>query len=239
MKQLTQKVLILFCAIMLLTEVKVLAQDSQGGKALSYGVRAGFSAPVLAVDNQPATYSRLAPVVGCFAQYRFLPWVAALVEVDYTQFGGNNIPPTFLYSPDSPMFADGKLQKTDLSIHSIEIPVLAKLGLPGMTGNVRPYLSIGGSAAFFLQANANNYFTESNGVNYPVLYQANNVVTSRIKSYDFACMSSTGVDFQGDKFNFSVEIYYRMGLTNLNTSTKTYAPDYRANAFGVKIGIGL
>ena len=82
-------------------------------------------------------------------------------------------------------------------------------------------------------------FMESNGVNYPVLYQANNVVSSRVKPYDFAFMSATGADFRGDKYNFSIEIYYRVGLTNLNASTRSYAPDYRANAFGVKVGIGL
>jgi len=236
--QLTQKVLFLCCAMLLFTGFEIQAQDIQGGgKPLSFGIRAGYSAPVLTVDNQPVFVSRLAPVIGGFAQYRVLPWVAASLEVVYTQYGGNSISPTLIYSPDSPILDN--LGKTDLSIHSIEVPISAKIGLPGMTGAVKPFISIGASAAFFLQANVMNYYIEDNASGFPYLYNANNIVSSRLKKYDYSCISGAGMEFQGDKLNFSIEIFYRIGFSNLNASHKTYAPDYRANAFGVKIGIGL
>ena len=238
MNKLAQRVLILCCVTILFTGANLPAQNSQGGtNPLSFGIRAGFSAPVITVDNQPASINRIAPVVGGFAQYRVLPWVAASIEVLYTQYGGNNISPLFIYSPDSPIL--NNLVKTDLNIHSIEIPVLAKIGIPGMSGAVKPYLSVGGSAAFFLQADATNYFLVNNGVNLPILNSANNIVTSRINGYDFSGIAGTGVDFQGDKYNFSIEIYYRIGLSDLNANVNAYAPSYRTNAFGLKIGIGL
>lgn len=237
MRKLTQKVIFLCCAIILFSGTKIHAQDKQGGKPLSFGIRAGFSSPALAVNNQPATASCSSPIIGGFAQYRVLPWVAASFEVVYTQYGGTSISPLFIYTPDSPILDN--LEKTDLKIHSIEIPITAKIGVPGMQGDIKPFFSIGASAAFFLQADANNYYLENNGTDLAFQYNANNVVTSRINGYDFSCMTGTGMDFQGDKYNFSIEIFYRIGLTNLNANTKTYAPDFRANAFGVKIGIGL
>lgn len=237
--KLTIKVLSFICAFIIIFSASLKAQEAQssGSRPFSFGIKAGYSAPVLAFENQPATTARLAPVIGGFAQYRFLPWVAASLEVVYTQYGGNNISPLLIYSPDSPILTN--LGKTDLSIHTVEIPLTAKIGLPGLAGNIKPFLSVGGSVAFFLQANANNYFTVDNGSGFPFLYNANNIVTSRINGYDFSCLSGTGVDFQGDKLNFSIEIFYRIGLTNLNVNNKAYAPDFSANAFGVKIGIGL
>lgn len=235
--QLTKKVLFLCCALVLLTWANVQAQDLQGSKPLSFGIRAGYLSSVLTVDYQPNTNTRIAPTIGGFAQYSVLPWVAASLEVGYTQYGGNNISPLLIYSPDSPILTH--LEKTDLSFHTIEIPLTFKVGLPDMRGAVKPFLSVGVAAAFFLQANATNYFLEDNGIGLPFYNNANNIVTSRIKGSDFSCISGTGIDFQGEKLNFSIEIYYRIGLTNLNVNSKTYAPDFRANAFGVKIGIGL
>ena len=237
MRKLTQKVLFLCCTIFLLSETIILAQDNQSGKPLSYGIRAGYSYSSLAVNKQAATASCSAPIIGGFVQYRVLPWVAASVEVAYTQFGGNSISPLFLYNPDSPILIN--LDKTNLKINSIEIPISAKILLPGMQGAIKPYLLVGASAAFFLQADANNYYLVDNGTDLEFQYNANNVVTSKINKYDFSYITGTGVDFQGDKYNFSIEVFYRIGLTNLNANTKTYAPDFRANAFGVKIGIGL
>lgn len=236
MKILKLTKLILACgAIFLLFGNTAKGQDS--GLPLSYGVRAGFSQSVLTVDNQPTTYYRLSPIFGGYVQYRVLPWVAVSLDAVYTQYGGNSVSPLFIYSPDSPVLED--LGKTDLFIHSFEIPISAKVGLPNFSGSVKPFLSIGASAAFFFQANAVNYFVKDNGSGFPYYYKANDVVTSRIKAFDMSFISGTGVEFEGDKFKYSIEIFYRMGISKLNETPKTYVPDFKANAFGVKIGVGL
>jgi len=210
---------------------------AQNEKLLSYGVRVGFSLPVLTIDYQPATQYRLAPVAGIYIQARFLPWVAVSCDMLYTQYGGNNIDPTTIYTPVSPILDN--LYNTNLRIHSIEIPIGVKLGLPDLTGNIKPFVSLGGSLAFSLQAYANNYFYNEVIPNYPILQSSRDIVTSAVNAVDYSFMTSTGVDFQAAKLNFCFEVYYRLGLRYINYNQKTYAPDYRANAFGLKIGIGI
>lgn len=233
--KLTHRVFATCSIVILLLGGSAVAQDI--GKPLSFGIRAGISESVLAIDYQPTTYYRVSPIIGGFVQYRVQPWITVSFDAVYTQYGGNGVSPLFIYSPDSPTL--DHLGKMDLFIHSCEVPIAVKVGLPNFSGSVRPFLSIGASAAFFFQANAVNYFVVDNGSDYPYYYKANDVVTSRVKAYDMSFIPGTGVEFIGERISYSIEIFYRMGLSNLNETSKTYVPDYRANAFGVKIGIGL
>lgn len=236
-KKLTYNLLILCCTLFLSISISY-AQDYQSSsKPLTFGVRAGFSQSVLTIDNQPSSYYRISPIVGGFVQYRVLPWVAASVELLYTQYGGNGISPLLIYTPDSPVL--NNLGKTDLFIHSIDLPVSAKFSLPDFSGSIKPFVSAGAIFTYNTQANAINYFVENNGSSFPYIYSANDIVTSRVKSNNFSFITGVGAEFIGNKFNFSFELYYRIGLTDLNQIARTYAPNYRANAFGVKIGIGL
>ncbi|MGE0078765.1 MAG: outer membrane beta-barrel protein [Bacteroidales bacterium] len=233
--ELTNKVFLACSTVVLLLGGSANAQDI--GKPLSFGIRAGISESVLTMDNQPTTYYRISPIVGGYVQYRVLPWVSVSLDAIYTQYGGNGVSPLFFYSPDSPVLDN--LGKTDFFIHSCEVPIAVKVGLPNFSSSVRPFLSIGASAAFFFQANAINYFIVDNGSDFPYYYKANDVVTSRVKTFDMSFIPGTGVEFIGERFSYSIEIFYRMGLSSLNETSKTYIPDYKANAFGVKIGIGL
>lgn len=230
--------LLICCAILLLPELKLNAQDG-GGKPLSYGVRLGLSESALTFDNQPTSFQNFAPVIGGFAQYSVLPWVAASVEVVYTQHGGNNLNPLLLYSPNSSVFDNGYLRQTDLKIHCLEIPISAKVGLPDFSGPVKPFLSAGFSLAFNIKANAKNYFIDDNNTSLPYYYTANDNVTSKVKAATMSFITGAGVQFNGSQFNCSIEVFYKIGMTDINVESKTYAPDFRANAFGVKVGIGL
>lgn len=234
-KKLTYNLLILCCAIFLSNNI-IYAQQTEG-MPLTYGVRAGLSQSVLTIDNQPSSYYRISPIIGGFAQYRVLPWVAASVELLYTQYGGNGISPLLIYTPDSPVLIN--LGKTDLFIHSIDLPISAKVSLPDFSGSIKPFVSAGALFTYNTQANAKNYFVANNGSSFPYIYSANDIVTSRIKRSNFSFITSVGAEFTGSKFNYSIELYYRIGLSDLNQISRTYAPDFRANAFGIKIGMGL
>lgn len=224
-----------FCmALILVAGIKSYSQET---KLLSFGARGGFSLPVLTTDYQPATQYRLAPVAGGFIQAKLQSWLAVTCDILYTQYGGNNINPYTIYYPGSTYLDD--LDYLNLKMDCIEVPVALKLGLPNFTGSVSPFLSVGGAVAFCIQASSHNYYHHEIIDNYPILYSATDVVTSSVNTANYSFLIGTGVDFQGDQLNFSFEIYYRIGLSYINYNQRTYSPDYRANAFGVKVGIGL
>lgn len=231
------KTILITCAIVVQTSLSIYAQDN-GGKPLIYGVKLGLSESTLTLDNQPNTYSNFAPVIGGFAQYSVLPWVAASAEVVYTQYGGNSINPLLIYSRNSSIFNNG-LAQTNLKVHCLEIPISAKVSLPDFSGSVKPFLSAGLSLAFNMKANAKNYFLENNNTNFPFYYSANDNVTSRVKAATMSFITGAGVQFNGSQFNYTIEVFYKVGMTDINVEPKTYAPNFRANSFGLKIGVGL
>jgi hypothetical protein len=204
---------------------------------LTYGVRAGMANPVLTWDYQPSTLNRFSPIIGGFVQYQFLPWISASFDILYTQYGGNSYNPLSLYPQTSPLLTN--LQFSNLKINTLETPIQAKFGIPSLDGPIKPYASLGCSFAFFLKAKSYNYYLNTLTTSNPIWYSATDNVTSSLKAYDFSGISAVGIDFANENINFSVELFYRLGLTQINANKKNYAPEYRISTIGLKFGVGI
>jgi hypothetical protein len=233
-----KKLLFLFISIVLINSLIIQAQSESGlGMDLKVGVRAGYAFPVLTIDYQPYTNHLAAPVAGAYVQLNVMSWLGASFDVLYTQYGGNQINPLWIYSPESA--ALDNLQNSKLVIHSLEFPLAVRLGLPNWTESVSPFISLGGSMAIFMQARIKNYYLDGTYSFQPIYSEATELVTSAINNFDFAFIPAMGVEFNSSPLSFTLELYYRLGLSDVNNYKTFYSPDFGANAFGIKIGIGL
>lgn len=234
---LVKKLPFLVIIIMLINAPTVQAQSESGsGINLNVGIRTGIALPALTINYQPSTNLFVAPVAGGYLQVRFMSWIAVSADVLYTQYGGSQINPLWIYSPQSPALMD--LQNSQLEIHSVEFPLAVKIGLPNWTESVSPFISIGGSMAIFTQARINNQYLDGSFPIQPVYSQSTELVSSAINNFDYALLPAMGVDFNTESLSFSLEFYYRLGLSAVNSYKTSYSPDFGANAFGIKIGIG-
>jgi hypothetical protein len=233
-----KKLILLFISIVLINTLIIQAQNESGfGIDLKVGVRTGFALPVLTIDHQPYTNHLAAPVAGGYVQLNVMSWVAASFDVLYTQYGGNQINPLWIYSPESP--ALDNLQNSKLVIHSLEFPLAVKVGLPNWAESVSPYISLGGSMAFFMQARIRNYYLDGTYSYQPIYSESTELVSSAINNFDFAFIPAIGVEFNSSPLSFTLEFYYRLGLSDVNNYKTLYSTDFGANAFGIKIGVGL
>ena len=233
-----KKLFSLVIMIILINAPPVQAQSESGfGININAGIRAGITLPALTIDYQPYTNLLVAPVAGGYFQVKFLPWMAVSIDVLYTQYGGNQIDPLWIYAPQSPALID--LQSSQLVIHSVEFPLAVKIGLPNWTESVSPFFSIGGSMAIFTQARIYNQYLDDSFSIQPIRSQSTELVSSAINSYDYALLPGMGVDFNTESFSFTLELFYRLGLSAVNSYKNLYSTDFGASAFGVKIGIGM
>lgn len=232
---LAKRIAFVLCPLLLIGGQSVLAQNES---SLVVGARVGFASNHLAVSGQARTLPTISPVVGGFAQYQLSQWLSVSADLLYTQYGGNNVNPRWIYSASSPLITSGSIDQLRIRTHTVELPIAAKVGLPGMTGGAKPFLSIGCAMAYNIQASAiiENYTAIGSGT---ILTTYSDDVTSAYNQFEFALCPGAGVDFNANGYTFSLEVYYRMGMNYANKNQRNSLPNFTANAIGFKVGVGL
>lgn len=232
---LAKRIALVLCIFLVAIGQELRAQNES---ALVVGARVGFSSSHFAVSGQPRTTPTINPVGGAFAQFQLFQWLSVSADLLYTQYGGNNVNPRWIYSASSPLITSGSIDQLRIRTHTVELPIAAKVGLPGTTGGTKPFLSIGCAMAYNIQANAiiENYTAIGSGT---ILTTYSDDVTSAYNQFEFALCPGAGVDFNANGYTFSLEVYYRMGMNYANKNQRNSLPNFTANAIGFKVGVGL
>ncbi|MGE5406154.1 MAG: porin family protein [Methanosarcina sp.] len=233
--------LIMLCMVII---TPLTAQDSTI-PPLSYGVKVGIGSSGLALDYmQPLGQTRTTISAGLFAQYRVAGWLAINADLLYTQAGGSNVNSRLFYFKDSPMLGIPELNKTldrtDLLMHRIEMPVTAHITPPGFEGSVRPVLIIGPSFGYSIRTNAINWYRwdfESAPNDLVTVTQDN--LKSKLNNMDVAGVIGFGGDFDLKPVAFSLGVTYRMSFTETNNYMYSLFSNYTFNRvefyFAVKL----
>ena len=137
------KVIVLI-ALCMVIYAPVIAQD-ESTFPIRFGAKVGIGSSNLAVDYlQPLGQARTTISIGGFAQYLFFNWLGVNLDLMYAQAGGANVNPRLFYFKDSPMLGipelNKSLERTDLLMHRIEIPITANISIPNFEGNIKPIL---------------------------------------------------------------------------------------------------
>jgi len=163
--------------------------------------------------------SRTTFTLGFTSEYWFRPWFATRLSAEYTHKGGAMLNPRLFYAKDDPMLGipelDQTLYATNLTIHTIELPVTACFAIP-LTGSAfRPFVVTGPSFGHNFYARADNYYQwEFDGAPNDLLDETSDFVIDKIAAWNISVYTGLGAEIHTKKRAvFEVGITFRMGMT--------------------------
>ena len=127
--------------------------------------------------------------------------------------------PRLFYAKDSPMLAIPELDKTlyatNLTIHTLEIPLTACFALPLENRTFKPFVLAGPSFGHNFYARADNYYLwEFDGAPNDLLDETSDFVIDKIAPWNISVYTGLGTEIRtGGKPVFEVGISLRMGMT--------------------------
>jgi len=207
------------------------------------GLRFGFKAGLGSADLSLSKFCKLGESrttfsLGGFAEYRLMPWLSATVGLEYTQNGGSNVPPRMLYSAISQLLSqeipDGgevSMIRTNLRIHTLEIPVAGRVSLPE-SGNFKPFFMVGPSFGFRLGATSTFYreYVFAPGIaSHPVAVSSDKV-KEKISPVNVSALLGVGSEFSAYDKIFELGVTYRLGLVNQNNFFEGQYQQYTSNS---------
>lgn len=222
--------LIAFCMVIY---APVSAQESS---QFSFGAKVGIGSSGLAVDYlQPLGQARTTFSVGGFARYQApLSWLGVNAELKYAQAGGADVNPRLFYFKDNPMLGipelNKTLERTDLMMHRLEVPVTAHFTPPLFDGNIKPVIIVGPSVGFTLGSKAiNRYRWDFEGAPNDLLTVTQSDMKDRTNAMDIAGVFGLGFDIEAEPVSYSIGATYRMSFTNTNTYKYSLYSNYTFN----------
>lgn len=187
--------------------------------------------------------SRITFTMGLMGEYRFKPWLSARLSAEYTHKGGSTLTPRIFYAKDDPMLGIPELDKTlyatNLTIHTIEIPVTACFSLPLKLSTFRPFVLAGPSFGHNFHARADNYYLwEFDGAPNDLLDETSDFVTDKIAPWNISVYTGLGTEIDTKKrLVFEVGVTFRMGMTYEDRFFYTLYHRYSTTSTLVYIGM--
>ena len=234
-------------ALCMVIYAPVIAQD-ESTIPIRFGAKVGIGSSNLAVDYfQPLGQARTTISIGGFAQYRFFNWLGVNLDLMYAQTGGANVNPRLFYFKGNPMLGipelNKSLERTDLLMHRIEIPITANISIPNFEGNIKPILILGPSFGYTVKAKAiNSYKWDFEAAPNDLITVTQDDLKDKIQSLDVGGVFGFGVDFDAKPVSYTLGITYRMSFTETNNYKYSLFPNYTFNTaqvfFAVKFGRG-
>jgi len=197
---------------------------------VSLGLRAGTAVAKLVSDQESSTQGRIAPTGGIYVEARFSRLMSLVLDVLYTEYGGNGVNPLPLYGRDS--LGGHKIERMNLQTRAIEVPLQFKLR-PSLSSPIVPYVSFGASRTWFLGTTSDNFLRSDSSV-----VEVGVKMDRVVHRYDFAGLGAVGIEVRGTHLRWSVEVFSRFGLTDFNRPQLAGTTVYSASATGVKVGFG-
>lgn len=231
----TKAILLLFCVS------SALAQEESIG-SFKFGAKAG--AVISRFDNaQPHTSERLGLTIGAVVEYGINDMLSVQAEPAYLQQGGK-----FVRFSDNTRFGDYDafnsfyVTNANVTIHTIDLPVLAKFWLP-FGKEVNANVVLGPSASYRISANEkfertyhyNQTFTTANGTE---------EVTSDYEKISYAVTAGVGGEVSLGERRVLIDLRYKYGITPVKKSfsyidINDVQGDLTSDSFYLTIGFGL
>ena len=218
---------------------------------ITLGAKVGVS---LNQFSQPGTAMGIS--LGAFGKYHVLDFLDARLELLYSTQGGGRSSYT-RYSDDGLYGSFGSAGSSTsgngvgvssmtsvnpyITFNTIEIPVLAELGLPEFNGmNIQPKLILGGSYSGVMSSieHRTQRYNFNDGTSVDVGYRRETVTDNYAKS-QWAVIAGLGMNYNLGKRVFHMEVRYRQGLTQLNQQTCTRTAGGKLYSSSVTFNFGM
>ncbi len=196
-------------------EVAVDTSSSEGGflSLVKWGPKGGFTLSNFYDDREDISDYTPGFTVGVSAGVPYMDWLEFGFEVLYSHQGARDVAPRLLYS-NMLDFENQKLEKMDVVLHTLEIPVLLTYYVPiGKDPNVKPMITVGHSFGLNLYAESKCEWTRSDNTE----FHASDNVTERFQTQNFAVIGGLGVEFKNKTLPiwYTAELRYRLGYSDM------------------------
>lgn len=205
------------CVWMLSANLQATSGDSAG---LKLGAKIGAGTTYLTHHHlYMLGNSRITFTLGLTGEYVFRSWFSARLSVEYTHKGGSMLTPRLFYAKDDPMLGiqeiDQTLYATNLTVHTIEIPVTACFYLPLRESAFRPFIMAGPSFGHNFYARADNYYLyEFDGAPNDLLDETSDFVIDKIEPWNISVYTGLGTEIRtGKRIVFEAGVTFRLGMT--------------------------
>jgi len=181
--------------------------------------------------------------MGVTGEYRLKPWFAARMSAEYTHKGGSMLNPKLFYAKDNPILGIPELDKilyaTNLTIHTIEIPIVACFAVLPASGAFKPFLLAGPSFGHNFYARADNYFHwDFSGAPNDLLNETSDFIIRKIAPWNISVYIGLGTEIHtAKKPVFEMGITFRMGMTYEDRFVNTLFHKYSTISSMVYVGV--
>ena len=236
-----RKCILLILTLILSSAVHAAHRDTT---SFRFGGKIGAGATYLThhhlymLGNSRATFT-----MGFTGEYWFRPWFAARMSAEYTHKGGSMLNPRLFYAKDDPMLSIPELDKTlyatNLTIHTIEIPVIACFAIVPSGVAFKPFVVAGPSFGHNFYARADNYYHwEFSGAPNDLLNETSDFVIRKISPWNISVYTGLGTEIHTEKNPvFEFGITFRMGMTYEDRFFYTLFHKYSTVSTLVYVGI--
>ena len=190
------------------------------------------------LGNSKATFT-----MGFTGEYSFKSWFAARMSLEYTHKGGSMLNPRLFYAKDDPMLSIPELDKTlyatNLTVHTLEIPVTACFLLSPEGRVLKPFVLAGPSFGHNFYARADNYYLwEFDGAPNDLLDETSDFIIDKIAAWNISVYTGLGTEIHTKgKPVFEAGVTFRMGMTYEDRFLYTLYHKYSTISTLVYIGV--
>lgn len=214
-KLISRHALAMTLAAMVFFTIRVSAQAQ-----ISVGAKVGAN---LNQFTQPGT--TIGVSAGAFGKYPIKPFLDVKLELLYSQQGGARQSYYIDYSSLGGTVTAVDFINPSVTMHNLEVPVLAELTLPEFAEqSIVPKLILGGSYSLMMKATETHterfIFSDGFSGNSPTPsvdagYQHDDVTDNYARN-QFSAIVGLGVMFKTEKRDFQFDVRYRQGFTQVN-----------------------
>jgi len=152
--------------------------------------------------------------------------LAVSLELHYLKYGADNIEPTLVYSPDSPLLTTTPIENSHFYFNSMDFPLLVKYDLP-FVEFLSPDVYLGASYNYIFSTYNENYFTEDR------FAEAN--ISERIRQYNISGLVGLGASMDIGPVAITADLRYQMGLRDMNNVVNH--PDFTSHSLQLMAGV--
>jgi len=209
------------------------------GDGIHFGFKAGLNASNFSQNYQR---NKVGVTGGLAANIGINPFLGIEADLFYTLEGANQVDPSFIYYSTSTTINNMRKINSNLTFHTVELPVLVCLKIPGIS-NMAPKVMIGGAFDYYAKVNtANLIYDEVNDL--VLASRTTDDVTSSFSHFNYGAVVATGIDFYGSKVGCSIEVRYKFGLQTINSLGNynvgnQYREDFSMNSLQILFGISF
>jgi hypothetical protein len=209
------------------------------GDGAHFGIKAGLNSSNFSQNEQR---NKVGFTAGLAANIGINPFLGIEADLFYTLEGANQVNSDFIYDGRSITINNMTKVNSNLTFHTIEIPVLVCLKVPGIS-DMAPKLMIGGVFDYYAKIKTANLIWDQTN-NLVLSSRTHDDVTSSFNRINYGVMVGTGIDFYGTKLGCSIEVRYKLGLNTINSLGKYnignyYREDFSMNSLQILFGISF